>query len=139
MAALLSCSAPVGAQVNPPTEWRLYQTEPNPYCRELHGQVVFRVDVVQAGVIELRVWDPLHVQIVSHVIDLLVLAPGVLQVWWPVRDNQGLALSDGIYPYDVRVTTQSSTLLFEATMTMSITCEVAVKDVTWGVVKKLFE
>jgi hypothetical protein len=63
----------------------------------------------------------------------------VLQVWWPVRDHQGLPLPDGIYPYDVRVASQSSTLLFESTMTMWVTCESALENVSWSAVKTLFE
>lgn len=138
MAAILLSSNPAGAQVFPPTEWRLYQTDPNPFCRELHGQVTFKVDLAQPGTVVIRVWDPSHANVVRNVISLTIPGAGVMTVMWPVRDHQGLPLPDGIYPYDVRVT-ESSRVLFEATRTMSVTCEVATENVTWGVVKALFQ
>ena len=136
---LLSFTSTAAGQVGPPTMWKLYQTDPNPFCRDDDGSVIFAIDTPRAATLSIRVWDPLHAQVLSDVITTSVPAAGHLRVTWDVRDNNSVALPDGIYPYEVQATDgPDGLLLYEETMVMSVTCAVGVESRTWGTVKKLF-
>jgi hypothetical protein len=136
--AVLCSAAPAAAQVIPPTEWALLQTDPEPYCRERDGVTRFEFRTPETSEFGLDLWSADSTQVVRALYHG-TMAAGVFTVHWNGLDEEGAALPNGSYPYVMQAYAPGGqTLLYAASRRLTIDCPTAAAAAPWGLVKRRF-
>lgn len=119
--------------------WGLSQNDPNPFCPTRDNVTAIRVDIAQACVLEVRIWDSTRSRTVRQFDSLTIAGPGWLWMRWDGRDDAGALVKDGDYPYEVRATAGSGgALLFTRSRVAQVDCPTAAVPSTWDRVKHLY-
>jgi flagellar hook assembly protein FlgD len=66
-----------------------------------------------------------------------MLVAGVHAVVWDGRDEQGLRVPNGQYPYRLVVQIGGATV-FDASLVLQVLCDVAADERTWGALKSRY-
>jgi len=127
------------AQVEPPTEWQLLQSDPEPFMPELEGPCRFTVEVPQAAYLELWIWSESPTEVVKLLTQTTVPGAGIFAVFWDGKGSNGEYVLEGSYTYTVHATdgAQGPTL-FEDSKVMYVFRVAAVEHNTWSAIKRLF-
>ncbi|MBN1459120.1 MAG: hypothetical protein JXA57_06260 [Armatimonadetes bacterium] len=119
--------------------WSLEQNAPEPFCNSEGGGTTIEFTVETLARITLDVWDADMTIIVRRLIEGELKDPGVHAVTWDGRDQEGLVVPDGAYPYKLVATSESGTSkLFQDIKTAHVQCETPVAVTAWGVIKALY-
>jgi len=128
-----------GSAVAETRAWSLEQNAPEPFCNSEGGGTSIEFTVDTLARITLHVWDADMTIIVRRLIDGELKDPGVHAVTWDGRDQGGLAVPDGAYPYKlVAMSEDGQNKLFQDIKTAHVQCETPVGLTTWGVIKALY-
>lgn len=84
----------------PIKQFHLAQNYPNPFSRNLEHETEIRFQLVNAGLVELRVYNLLG-QPVRNLVQR-VLTSGEHKFFWDGKDDRGEALGSGVYFYQLR-------------------------------------
>jgi hypothetical protein len=113
----------------------LYQNDPDPFC----GDTVIRMDVPQQAFVRLEVRTPDDQGTVRLLVEEMLMA-GVHTIVWDGRDQGGVLLADGAYPYRMTAAeAPGAPPLFEDTKTATLLCAAATDMATWGAIKALYQ
>ena len=125
--------------IEPPSEWELFQNDPDPFMLDLHGACRFTVVAPQSAHLELVIWSPDSTRIVKPLWQNSLPAAGLFTVAWDGKDSEGNIVREGTYPYTLRATTgPQGMLLFEDSRRMRVSRVTGVEPGTWTVTKGLF-
>ncbi len=135
--AALALLASLGfAQI--PTEFALYQSEPDPFCPEEHGHVLIPYDTPQDCYVLIQIWDPEGTSVVRS-IEVGMVNAGHCYVVWNGLTDSGAMVDEGVYPCTLTATEyEGGPVLFEDTMFITVYCGAPVNKTSWGRLKALF-
>ena len=139
LAVLVAFLAVGGSALAQTPAWSLEQNTPEPFCNSEGGGTSIEFTVETLARITLDVWDTDMAVIVRRLIDGELKDPGVYMVAWDGRDQDGLSVPGGAYPYKLVATSENGqTKLFQDIKTAHVQCETPVAVRTWGVIKALY-
>lgn len=122
------------ADAQPPPEFSLEQNDPNPFC----GTTVIRFALPEVFHARLEVRTTDDAATVRLLIEGLLMA-GLYSVEWDGKDDDGVSVPDGDYPYRLTVTEGAGgPVIFEDAKTASVRCSNPVEGATWGAIKATF-
>jgi hypothetical protein len=133
--ALLLPLYPIGAAfAQPAPDFSLEQNEPNPFCGQT--SIRFAMHVTAEG--SLRVWNPDSTMVVRTLVEGRLLV-GYHEVIWDGRDDAGIPLPNGEYPYVLTaVEVPGDPPIFVASLRARIDCPTPIEMRTWGSVKTIY-
>jgi hypothetical protein len=118
----------------------LQQNVPNPFCPAPGGDPATMIQFAtpQVAEVHLTVWTPDGGTLVRTLVNGN-LSAGYHAVAWDGRDELGVLVSDGTYPYRMLARDPGgSAILFEATLWATVGCAVPARNTTWGFLRALF-
>jgi hypothetical protein len=107
----------------------LRQNDPNPFC-DSTGVTLIRFTLPEAAPVRLEILSPDSSQVVRTLADVNLPA-GTHTAQWDGRDEAGLWLAEGVYPY--RLIVPGCERWRQAT----IRCGTPARELTWGALKAL--
>ena len=134
LAASASPLATPEAFAQPPTEWKLDQNDPNPFCPSDEGTEI-RFTVPHEEHVLIQIWDAGETEVVRTLLDQL-LAAGFHSVVWDGRDDAGDVVADGNYWC---LMTAGDPPVFEDKILVGVKCEpVLIDPRSWGGMKSRY-
>jgi hypothetical protein len=137
LAALLSVAFAASASA---LEWSLEQNDPNPYCSLYQAPVEIDFSAGSVAQALLVVWDSDSTEVVRTLFDSPV-EPGLFSTTWDGRDEDGVLVPAGDYPYVLTATDLGSgAVVFAGSLVMEVNCCCSPTDplVSWAKVKNLY-
>jgi flagellar hook assembly protein FlgD len=134
----LIAAASAWGQVGPPTQWELYQNDPNPFCADPSGWTQFGFAAPQRAYVVLSIFSPDSTAVVRTLMDGIGMA-GRYTFLWDGRDGGGVRAPDGRYPYALVATdAETQAPVFTASKAATVLCITGEGTTTWSAAKLLF-
>ena len=127
------------ASGDPPSAYRLYQNDPNPFCSDSIGQrTEIRFDIPAEAHIRVVVGDADGIIVMRTLVNQ-VLGPGYYLTYWDGRDDWGGYMATERYPYSLQERDPDTgrwTAISRRHLT--IDCSTVAGPTTWGRIKALY-
>jgi hypothetical protein len=118
-------------------EGYLLQNVPEPFCSSAGGTQI-EYGLSKMCDVRLEVWNESMTEVVRTLIDESKPA-GAHMVVWDGRDNLGVFVPDGSYPYVLETRDEYGVVEFSDTLVAHVACATEVQKCTWGSLKKSYD